>query len=308
MTQTLSRWRRVLNVGVILLILLGGALAVSAQGGSLPATLSGNEADWDIVPDGGTNDGRPGPNSACFPSATLTGIMLNDAALSSGQDDAFDQAGVWINNRVFTSTTVLVGPSTMTAGPMVTSNGLNVWLDYAALSDTPTLRTLVTVSNTTGSTQPITVTLAINFGSDKTTQYLGTSSGDAFFTSEDRWAVTADGTAVITDVVNTSVIFGGFARITPSFVNNQVFACPGAGDIQGIYAEYQLSVPTGATQRLMFFNQINDTISAAFARVGAFKPLPSAGSPLAAGLTQPQLDQVMNWGPYFEVFLPLIRR
>lgn len=297
-----------------LFLVLTSTLSTSAQVGSLPATITGGpngDADWTIIANGGITGNYPGPGTECFPSVGKdvinTGIMVATAELNS-QRDAYDQAGIWINDRVFTSTTVVVGAANIAAGPMVVS-GMNVWLDYTALSDSPTLRTLVSVENLTGVARPITVTLAVNFGSDQTTHYISTSSGDALFTGGDRWAVSADGTTVVTDVVNTTALYGlSSPPAIPSFVSDQVFACPGGGDIQGILAEFTLTIPASSTRRLMFFQQINATISNALAGAGPFNAPTRPTNPLAVGLTSQQLAEIQNWRDFFPVYLPVIRR
>jgi hypothetical protein len=121
--------------------------------------------------------------------------------------------------------------------------------------------------------------------------------------------VTGDNSAAVTDVVNTTVLFGpGFVPARPVFVTDQVFACPGAGDIAGILAEYRFTVPAGATRRLMLFQQINATPAAALAGTADFNRTPIAGEELVAGLSQGQLAEIVNWSYGHVVFLPLTRK
>lgn len=305
-----NRVRWMWSLGLSLAVTLSGLLTASAQTG-LPATLTGGpngDADWNIVPDGGTDTGLPYPQGIC--STVLNpGIMVDDASLGS-EVDAYDQAGIWVNGRVFTSTVASVSAAQMTAGPMVTTNGLNVTLDYTALTSSPTLRTMVIVENPIAAPRPITITFAVNFGSDQDTRYLATSSGDTTYAGNDRWAVSADGTTVVTDVVNSTAVFGaGNPAIIPAFADDQVFACPGAGNAQeGILAEFQISVPAGSTRRILIFQQINFTPAEALNAVGAFDAPMRSGNPLAAGLSPAELSEVVNWRDFFPVYLPLIRK
>jgi hypothetical protein len=178
-----------------------------------------------------------------------------------------------------------------------------------ALNDRPILRTLVSIQNQTGATRPITVTFATNFRSDQNTHYVATSSGDSTFAGNDRWAVSADGVTPMINAVNTTALFGlGSPAVIPSFADDQVFACPGAGDIHGILAEFTLSVPNNATQRLMFFQEINATINAAVSGVGSFDTPMRLSNPLAAGLTAQQLAEIQNWRDFYPMYLPLIRK
>ncbi|MGQ0603941.1 MAG: hypothetical protein ACT4QE_19850 [Anaerolineales bacterium] len=295
------------KLGLILLCVLSGVLAASAQTG-LPATLTGGpngDAHWNIVPDGGTSDGSPFPNAECA-NVVNPGIMVDDTLFR----DAYDQAGIWINGRVFTSTVASVTTTNMTAGPMFTTNGISVTLNYSALISSPTLRTLISAENPTAASRPITITFAVNFGSDLDTRYLATSSGDMVFAGNDRWAVSADGTTTVTDVVNSTAVFGlGNPSVIPSFADDQVFACPGGGNAQeGILAEFQFSVPANSTRRLMIFQQINGTPAEALNVVGMFDAPMRVTNPLAAGLLPQQLAEIQNWRDFYPVYLPLIRK
>lgn len=264
----------------------------------------GGAAKWTIVPDGGTSTGQPDSNADCQ-TAVNTGIMLDDAALGT-QQDAYDQAGLWINGRVFTATTVISDGQSLTAGPMPAGD-LLVTLAYSALPSSPTLRTLLSAHNPTAAALPITATLAVNFGSDADTTLLATSDGNATADASDRWVISADDAASVTDVVNTTVWLGpGAVRTPPALVIDQVFACPGAGDIAGLLAEFQLTVPAGATRRLLFFQRIDATPGEAQAGAGGFNAAPAAGSDLAAGLSQDQLGEIVNWPYQPMVFLPYL--
>lgn len=266
----------------------------------------GNTAHWTIVPDGGTSTGRPDSNADCL-SAVDTGLLVDDADLGA-QGDAYDQAGVWINGRVFTSTVTSVNAQTLTAGPMP-AGGLNATLEYYAVGSSPTLRTLVSFANPTSQTLPVTATLAINFGSDIHTAVLASSTGDQLLGGADRWLVTGDGPSVVTDVVNTTIWLGpGFGTTPPTLVTDQVFACPGTGDTAGVLAEFKFTVPAGATRRLMFFHQINASPAAALAGAPQFDTTPSAGDGRVAGLTPTQLREIINWGYQPLVFLPQLYR
>lgn len=280
----------------------------SALGLDGPVQLTGGPggaAHWTVFPDGGTSTGRPDSSATCQ-TVVNTGFVVDDADLGA-QGDAFDQAGVWINGRVFTSTVTSVTTQTLTAGPLADS-GLNASLEYYAVDDSATLRTLVSVANPGSQTLPVTVTLAVNFGSDDLTTVRASSSGDLLLSGADRWLVTADSPGVVTDVVNTTVWLGpGFGTTPPALLSDQVFACPG-NYIAGLLAEFRLTVPAGATRRLMFFQQINATPGAALAGAPPFDTTPPAGDSRVAGLTPTQLAQIVNWNYQSTVYLPLVQR
>lgn len=308
-------WGAILALGLWLAAALaaapGPARAAAPLAVGLPVSIvggPGNTAVWDLIPDGGTNTGEPTSFADCFsPGAGPRGILVDDAALGA-QRDAFDQAGIWLNQQVFTSTIVATTTHSVAAGPMAVG-GLQVTLDYRALADTATLRTLVSAYNPGAASAVLTVTLAANFGSDLHTEVLATSTGDADLTAADRWLVTADSASAPTDVVNTTVLAGpGLPAVGPNLVSDQVFACPGAGDTQGVLAEFRLPLPGGATRRLMFFHQLNPTPSTALAGAAGFDATPPVGGPLITGLSLDQLREIENWQYGARVFLPSLRR
>jgi len=72
-------------------------------------------------------------------------------------------------------------------------------------------------------------------------------------------------------------------------------------------AAYTVTIPAGATRRLLFFNQMNPTNAAAFDAASIFDANSSLGSDLLAGLAPNQLGEVVNWS-FGCVFLPLVMR
>jgi hypothetical protein len=266
---------------------------------------------WYVVDDGGTSNGLPDSSGDCQTvDEEFFGVMIDNAEFSSGPGRAFDQAGIWLNNQVFTSTTIITTPQTLTAGPMPLAGGISATLEYYAASDSATLRTLVSFQNPTASTRPVTATLAVNFGSDAQTVYLATSDGNTIATENDRWIVTSDGVTTSTNAVNTTVLAGPFfPPVTPGYVVDDVFACPGV-QTAGVLTEYQFSLPPNSTRRLMLFNQINQTNASALAATAMFvKGMSTLDSDLIAGLGQSQWGEVVNWPQQVEtVYLPLIRR
>jgi hypothetical protein len=291
--------RRTTLVFIALLLAVAGSLAAHA-GISLPSIASGG-AQWFITNSAGNNEGLPN-TGGCNGSP---GFAINDAALpSAAQGDAFDLGlTMWVDNSIFASP----GPAgitsqTATAGPMQMS-GLNVSMEYHAVTSAPVLRTVGTFNNSTS--EPITteITFATNVGSDDRTEITGSSDGDLTFTG-DRWIVTDDtgveelpsdapGERILApadgDPAITHVFYGPGGPVTPSAVSQVVFDCDDGNE--GILVTYQVTVPAGATRRLMLFNRLDETSSNALASVGAFDA-PSAA--YLAGL-EPVLDQIVNW-------------
>jgi hypothetical protein len=282
-----SRIKALLCVGLVLL------LTGYAGAQTLPQTLNGGgPSTWQVTNSGGTNDGLPTGTSDFSP-----GLTVNDVTLGSGtpQDDAFDNGlTVWVNNQILAAPGDLatVTGSTLTVGP-VPMSGLDVTVQYHAVTTLPVLRTLVSFSNPGASPVIATIDFVSNVGSDAGTVVSGSSSGDTTFTAADRWVVTSD-SVPSNDVTNTFVLFGpGLPAVTPSAVSQVAFS--DGTDTNGVRATYSITVPAGETRHLLFFNQVSDTPANALASAATFNDNPALSSALMSGITQEQADNVLNW-------------
>jgi len=234
----------------------------------------------------------------------LPGLTIQDASSADGSSDAYDNAWqLWIDGAVFSSGVNAIQDITgrkITAGP-VTLSGLNV-THQIYLSDTlEVARILASFHNPTGSPINTMVEVPVNFGSDGSTTVEGTSSGDAVFDVNDRWAVTSDG-APASDPVNTTVLYGpGAPGVVPTSVTQTLFSCAGT---EGIGATFDFTIPAGGTSSLLFFaglgsidnsatNDIGTALVQAAAIWDAEQSLIDAG--LLDDLTQAQLNQIRNW-------------
>ncbi|MCH8919378.1 MAG: hypothetical protein IIA23_01570, partial [Chloroflexi bacterium] len=248
--------KKLLGVAALLVaaaVLVPVALAAPVNLGS--ETLFGGGpggSEWDVQNEGGTSNGLPAGGD----DDDSPGLNIHDAQFTGGQSDAFDHGLM-----VFVDDVIFVAPGgdadltgeTLTAGP-VTLSDLDVSMEYFALSSEAKLRTFVTFDNPSGSPIAATVSWVTNMGSDDDTAVAGTSSGDALFTTSDRWVVTFEDCCdpLDNDPVNTHVLFGpGSPAVTPSSVSQTVFENSGT---EGILAEYDITVPAGGTRYLLFFN------------------------------------------------------
>jgi hypothetical protein len=287
-----------LLVAIVLVLggLVPGALGTGFAGPQLapvplPQDLAGGGpggSTWQVRNNGGTSNGLP-TGGICNDSPGLT---VEDASLGPLRD-AYDHGLIlFVNNAIFAPpATVDLTGQTLTAGP-VPMSGLNVTMQYFAATSSATLRTLVSFQNPTGSPISVTATWVSNVGSDELTVITGTSIGDTSFTSADRWVITNGDP---TDPVNTHVLFGpGSPPVTPSSVSPIVFTC--SFSPEGVLATYNVTVPSGATRRLLYFNQLNLTNPEALSNVASFFDAnPPPGSELRSGLTDAQLAEVVNW-------------
>ena len=113
-----------------------------------PAALTLGTADlvaagvtWTIDNQGGTNTGDPTGLADNSP-----GLRVVDATIdATARTDAFDGGGVvFVGGQPVIATDVDVNGQTLTAGPVALS-GLDVSVQYTALSGSPTLRTAITL-------------------------------------------------------------------------------------------------------------------------------------------------------------------
>lgn len=311
---------------VLLITLIGFVLTQSASpavGWAAPAPRSGDSPGGNVriqawtLSGGGPSQWIFGNQNGVDPitgrvSPNLPGLALEDARLSANPEFAYDTAlTVWINNNMFVAPgTVTVTANSLTAGPVLTSS-LEVTVQYYAVSTSATLRTLVSLHNPTGGPITPTVYWASNVGSDQDTGVRGTSTGDTLFTVSDRWVVTSDDpvSSSLLDPVNTHVLFGPEAPpVQPVGVTLSVFSDT-VGYNQGVGATYNLTIPAGATRRMLFFNQMNATNEAALTAAAAFDRAPTPDDDLLTGLSLTELAEVVNWRlPKYYLFLPVVLR
>jgi hypothetical protein len=228
------------------------------------------------------------------------GLGIIDAG-SSDSGDAYDNGyPLWVNGAIFTvGTTVDLTGTTLTAGPLGMS-GLNVTRELFFSPTRQVMRVLDSFQNPGGGPINVTVEIPVNFGSDGSTVVQDTSSGDTTFTVADRWLITSD-TFGPSDPVNTTVLYGpGTPALTPASVTETVFDCAAPN---GAGWTFNLSVPAGATRRLLYFAGLEDmvtganTVAGAQANVVVFNDVLVLNSTtdLLSGLTLPLLLEVVNW-------------
>jgi hypothetical protein len=257
------------------------------------ATLAGGESStWFVADHSTTDNGRPQRGTCVFSSFTGTGASTTDASIGS-QGDAFDLATMaWVNSTqvggvgVFSANEANFAP--------VGISGLTVQMNYRALSTQSTLRVLLRLTNPTGAPIRAAVDYASNFGSDETTQVTASSSGDLGYDPFDRWIVTDDGpTPGGGDPANTSVFYGpGSPADSAVGSSATVFSCTGT---QGSQAMFGLEIAPGATETLMFFQQLNPTAAAAQTDAAQYDATPPLGHPLTEGMTPADFATIVNW-------------
>ena len=168
-------------------------------------------------------------------------------------------------------------------------SGLSVWRLDTALQQSPTLRSLLKLTNPSNGAVTVTVTVASNLGSDGNTTLVTTSSGDTTNTLADRWIVTDDTQPATGDPIVTHVLYGKGAAVKPGTLNS---AAGGGNECESV--DYSVKVPGGKTRYLLLFAQMHPSIKSAKKAAVPFNLL-SSGSALLDGISNKVLPQIVNW-------------
>lgn len=253
-----------LKAGLVLAILAVAPLAVAA--GPTYYLQDGNGYWWDFDADGSVVDGSStaveGPDSfdgamrlrvdgALFPLSTSQ--MLDGRVLTTGPETV---AGLVVTRRAYV--------------PDTSGQGWACFLEYI---ENPGVVPVSAVVSVTG-----------NLGSDGNTTVTGSSSGDAVFTTEDRWITSDDANDGAGDPSLSFNYWGVGAAVTPS----AVFLPASQEDY---YVEFPVTVPAESTVILMHFCAQNANNAAAAATATYLDGLPAAA---LAGLNASS-GLVINW-------------
>jgi hypothetical protein len=269
------------------------SLVGTAWAGS--ATLTGGGVSWQVVDDRVTSNGAP-QGGTCETGAPGSGAAVHD--FDFGRFNFDSGAMVWVNgNQVGGALTATTNQASFAPEAI---SGLTVSLTYHAFPDRPTLRVLVRLSNNLGQagTIPAVVEYVNNFASDEETTVLGDSSGFPFpsYDTSDRWIVTNDGGEEHGRTANISVFYGpGAPAESPVFGSDSVFECPvGTTGRDGSLTRFELEIPEGATQTLMFFQEVRPSEGAVSA-AEQYDITPSFPDTLTEGMAQDEYEALVNW-------------
>ena len=285
-------------------ISVGGPTAVS-----LPWTLMagpGPSSRWDMANDSGTDNGLP-QGGSCAPNGGLNAEngWVTNYPFGFGYFAYNPGALVWVGGQIITSTSqVTASAHSLETAPMITA-GLRASLRYSGLPGSNTLRTLASFYNPLGGTINTTITFVSNLYPGGSTAVRATSNGNNIFEAADRWVVMSDNAVKPYYAATGHVLYGpGPVAVPASSVSQTVFEC--SGSTTGVLARYSLSVPPGATRRLMFFNQMALTNEAAEQAVTEFDgPLTPE---VLFGISSSERTEIMNWVMPRETFLPTLQR
>ena len=269
---------------------------VAAQYASISGGVD-NQAIWSISDGLTTTNGAPSGGSCTTRGGAGSGVGVSDGTLISAsgsrQGDAFDNASLlWINGEQVGGFLRAATESTSNYATVPVS-GLEVTVQYHAVSTSPTLRNYTTLRNDTGSDIVAVVNFVGNFGSDNGTEIYTTSSGDSSLGADDRWVITDDFSVDIGDPANTTVFYGpGSPSSQVVFNQSSVFSC---WSTEGFNARLDVVVPAGSQRSLMFFHHLSTSSANADFEALQFDTTPAVGSALVEGLSAEQLSEIVNW-------------
>jgi len=269
---------------------------VATQYASISGSAS-NQALWTISDGLTTTTGSPTAGSCTTRGGAGSGVGISDGTLTnasgSRQGDAFDNASLlWINGEQVGGFLRATTDSTSNYATVPLS-GLNVTVQYHAVSTSPTLRNYTTLRNDTGSDIFAIVNFTNNFGSDGGTGVYTTSNGDTSIGPDDRWVITDDFSTDVGDPANTTVLYGpGSPRSPVVFTQQTVFNCWSS---EGLNARLDVMIPAGSQRSLLFFHQLSASSAIADFEALQFDTTPADGSALIEGLSAEQLSEIVNW-------------
>ena len=174
--------------------------------------------------------------------------------------------------------------------------GIDARIEYYFDPTRAVVRGVYTLTNTSGAEITTSALVMGNYGSGADTTVQATESGDLVVTDADKWVVTDDNGM---DLYPTATIasHGGGATVIPKTVMKLGSAAAGASMQPDNYGyRYDLTIPAGATCRIMVFNEMTFTIADAVAGAADFESLADAGlAGLLTGLTMAEQDTIVNY-------------
>jgi hypothetical protein len=291
-----GRTRTVAAVGIAIVMAMLGQAAWAVPTPVDDLTLSGATAIWDV-----TNDYDYGTSGAPCMSAAGGYTPVEGGQLGS-MSDAFD-GGLYLHvgNGLFSDDDgtgnydavdqqLTVGPTEM--------RRLQVRRTERALQGSPTLRSLVRLSNPTNDDIRATITWDSALGADDDEKTRASSAARSRrTTANDDWIVASDSATSPSDPPLIFAVYGpGDVRVTNRSVPwAPEDPDPGDDSNEGcVVFRFRVKVPADSTRFLLFFTEMRDTNEAAIARADRFGNV-RMSSPLMDGVPNRVASRILNW-------------
>lgn len=235
---------------------------------------------------------------------TDPGFGLFDAEeLDTNKGDAYDGAAhLTVNNSPFkdANNSVDVSPNAVLGGTGQTvtasgkTGGVNITAKYDLFGtgNDEVMRIVYTFHNKSKKKKrSLNVAYTTNFGSDNSTVLERDTDGDFFIENDDdSWAVTSDDGAVDDDVIGDPAVTTAFGDTPNKKVSHLAFDPGGTAD--SIQAKFSFSLKPNKKAKLLFFQQVDDSVANAEADAPEFDDVASL---TAAGLLAGVSGPFKNW-------------
>ena len=254
--------------------------------------------------------------SHSWSGTNYTGSSSTGSSSSDSLTDAFDgYGGIFVDGAPYNDTDgqVDITGTTLTTDADTMPNGLNVSSQYHMFTDKRVIRIIHTIENPTGATINSRVAIGGNLGSDSTTYVQNTSNSNQTVEIGDTWVITHDASVfggeatedpILTHVVGSSsgtvaipLRIPGTPIQPPSKSNNKsINGRPGI-NLDSISFGYDLIVPAGETQQVVWFTHLGQNIGGANAALPDFSDSAAAiAAGLYSNLPAGMSNTGVNWG------------
>ena len=291
-----NRIRAAMAFGIVLVMALVAQAALAAPTAVDTLELTGDLATWDV-----TNNYDYGTSGApCM--SNVGGFTPAEDGDFDSQSDAFD-GGLYLHvrGRLFNDAD---GIGNYNAGDQQLKMGTNtvqrlrVTRTDRALQDSPTLRTLVRLSNPTGRDIAAPITWDSAMGADDDEGTRGSNAGNALVTTpKDDWIVASDDAATPSDPPVTFAVYGrGAIRVKQRAVPwAPEDPDPGDDSSEGcVVFKFRVKVPAGTSRYVLFFTEMHETNEDAIDAADRFSRL-NGSRPLMDGVSNGVMKRVLNW-------------
>jgi len=299
-------------IGVAGLVGGGSARAVTA---TLPLNVTVGSAFWTSI-DNNTElmHGQSITTTGGFSvTSSMSGFAISDASItrttptSTTWSDFYDNGmSLAVGNVIFENpdaTVDLTGNTVNTDVVVDIIPGVDAQLEYFFDPNRNVVRGLYTLTNTTGAAITTSALVMGNYGSDSDTTVQATSSGDLVVTDADMWVVSndsgvaGDDSAAGSDPTATVASYGTGASVMPKTVITVGSPAGGAsGEVDNYGYRYDMTIPAGATCRVMLFNEMSTSIADAEAGAADFESLTAADAAgLLSGIGPNQQATIVNY-------------
>mgnify|MGYP001320519822 CR=1 FL=1 len=277
--------RTVTGVTALCLMLSGAQAAMGAPTLlPIPTIAGGGGATWTNI-------------EATGCGGTTTALGIRDASLGT-LVDAYDSALCMLVDGVEYAgpATVDQTGSTVTSGGPVLSGAVTTNYQFHFMPSRSAVRVLASFTNSSANPATIPIVFESNLGTDSATVVAASSSGDAALTVADHWFV-SNGQAA--DPTLTHVLAGpGSPLVVPGVAGlgqTSAGACV-PGSLTGAWcARYTVTIPAGATRRLMLVDELTADGPAGSAVGGLYNNQATVPADLFTGLSVDTMREIVNW-------------